>query len=189
MPKENKMVEPFRREDRYIVIKRSDMEKAPPDLRRNFSGQCRKLHEAMLTNGAPARSFAVVESDWPEYGFVWLMLEHRMAGFPVPDFNAVKCSADVAAAQTQLSALRAELELQKVQAINDAEANTAIRAERDALQLLLNDRDEQLHALEQSRRSHFENAQAAERRIDDLLAEIATVRQGPCKMIIGDELP
>lgn len=61
--------------------------------------------------------------------------------------------------------------------------------ERDALQLLLNDRDEQLHTLEQSRRSHFENAQAAERRIDDLLAEIATVRQGPCKMIVGDELP
>lgn len=61
--------------------------------------------------------------------------------------------------------------------------------ERDALQLLLNDRDEQLHTLEQSRRSHFDNAQAAERRIDDLLAEIATVRQGPCKMIVGDELP
>lgn len=43
-----------------------------------------------------------------------------------------------------------------------------ITAERDALQLRLN---------------------AADQRIDDLLAEIATVRQGPCKMIIGDELP
>lgn len=40
--------------------------------------------------------------------------------------------------------------------------------EREALQLLLNERDEQLHALEQSRRSHFENSQAAERRIDEL---------------------
>ncbi len=29
----------------------------------------------------------------------------------------------------------------------------------------------------------------ADQRIDDLLAEIATVRQGPCKMIVGDELP
>nr|WP_314532345.1 hypothetical protein [uncultured Pseudomonas sp.] len=64
-----------------------------------------------------------------------------------------------------------------------------LTAERDALQLLLNDRDEQLHTLEQSRRSHFENAQAAERRIDDLLAEIAKVRKGPCKMIVGDEMP
>ncbi|MCH4878522.1 hypothetical protein EQV97_14135 [Pseudomonas sp. TMW22090] len=44
-------------------------------------------------------------------------------------------------------------------------------AERDALQLLLNDRDEQLHTLEQSRRSHFENSQAAESRIDELTAE------------------
>ena len=30
---------------------------------------------------------------------------------------------------------------------------------------------------------------AADQRIDDLLAEIAKVRQGPCKMIVGDELP
>ena len=43
-----------------------------------------------------------------------------------------------------------------------------LQAERDALQLRLN---------------------AADQRIDDLLAEIATVRLGPCKMIIGDELP
>jgi hypothetical protein len=63
------------------------------------------------------------------------------------------------------------------------------KAREQALQLLLNDRDGQLHTLEQSRRSHFDNAQAAERRIDDLLAEIAAVRQGPCKMIVGDELP
>ena len=43
-----------------------------------------------------------------------------------------------------------------------------VAAERDTLQLRLN---------------------AADQRIDELLAEIATVRQGPCKMIIGDELP
>lgn len=41
-------------------------------------------------------------------------------------------------------------------------------AERDALQLRLN---------------------TADQRIVDLLAEIAKVRQGPCKMIVGDELP
>lgn len=41
-------------------------------------------------------------------------------------------------------------------------------AREQALQLLLNDRDEQLHTLEQSRRSHFENAQAAERRIEEM---------------------
>jgi hypothetical protein len=35
----------------------------------------------------------------------------------------------------------------------------------------------------------IERLNAAEQRIDDLLAEIATVRLGPCKMIVGDELP
>lgn len=40
--------------------------------------------------------------------------------------------------------------------------------ERDALQLRLN---------------------AADQRIDELVAEIAAVRLGPCKMIVGDELP
>lgn len=43
-----------------------------------------------------------------------------------------------------------------------------IAAERDALHLRL---------------------KAADQRIDDLLAEVATVRQGPCKTIVGDELP
>ena len=87
MPTENKPAEPFQREDRYIVIKRSDMDKAPAELRRSFSTQCRKLHDGMFKHGAPARQFVVVESDWPEYHLVWAMLEHRMAGKPVPNFN------------------------------------------------------------------------------------------------------
>lgn len=44
-----------------------------------------------------------------------------------------------------------------------------ITAERDALQLLLNDRDEQLHTLVQSRRAEFDNGRAAEQRNDELL--------------------
>ncbi|WP_448089478.1 hypothetical protein [Pseudomonas azerbaijanoccidentalis] len=43
-----------------------------------------------------------------------------------------------------------------------------MKAERDALQLRLN---------------------VADQRIGELEAEIASVRQGPCKMIVGDELP
>jgi predicted ATP-dependent serine protease len=45
---------------------------------------------------------------------------------------------------------------------------TRLTAERDALQVLLN---------------------AADQRIDELTAELAKVRLGPCKMIVGDELP
>ena len=63
------------------------MDKAPAELRRSFSTQCRKLHDGMFKHGAPARQFVVVESDWPEYHLVWAMLEHRMAGKPVPNFN------------------------------------------------------------------------------------------------------
>lgn len=40
--------------------------------------------------------------------------------------------------------------------------------ERDALQIRLN---------------------AADQRVDELTAELARVRLGPCKMIVGDELP
>lgn len=45
---------------------------------------------------------------------------------------------------------------------------TRLTAERDALQQRLN---------------------AADQRIDELVAELAKVRLGPCKMIVGDELP
>ena len=43
-----------------------------------------------------------------------------------------------------------------------------VTAERDALQQRLS---------------------AADQRIDDLVAELAKVRLGPCKLIVGDELP
>ncbi len=51
----------FQREDRYIVIKRSDITAeqlaAMPDM--------------------PTRDCVVVERDWPEYEPVWAMLEAR----------------------------------------------------------------------------------------------------------------
>ena len=71
----------------------------------------------------------------------------------------------------------------------------AIR-ERDALQQLLNQRDEQVESLERQREAELRNGQdlqqrltAANQQIDDLRTELAAVRLGPCKMIVGDELP
>lgn len=52
-----------------------------------------------------------------------------------------------------------------------------VTAERDALQLLLNDRDEQLHTLEQSRRAHLDNGVAAERRVGNLETELKVTKQ------------
>ena len=121
MPTENKQAEPFQREDRYIVIKHLDMDKAPANLRRDFSTQCRKLHESMLARGAPARSFLVIENDWPEYEEVWQMIERRMTGQPL-----------VTAAE----------ELEAVLHWRGKHAQ-AIR-ERDALQLRLNAADQRI---------------------------------------------
>ncbi len=72
----------FKREDRYIIIKRSDLKKVPVAYRS-------ALVDPMfsLLSHLPRREFVVVEHDWPEYQLVWAMIEHRMAGKPVPDFN------------------------------------------------------------------------------------------------------
>ena len=106
----------FHREDRYIVIKRTDMDKASGVSLRVFKGACRSLHDSMLINGAPARSFLVIEGDWPEYEPVWQMIEARMNGEP----NALD------AALAREAALREELERFK----RDAEQDTTID-ERD----------------------------------------------------------
>jgi hypothetical protein len=55
-------------------------------------------------------------------------------------------------------------------------------AERDGLQLSLTTADQTIDDLQAAiaRRNQ---------RIEELAAEIATVRLGPCKMIVGDELP
>lgn len=72
----------FKREDRYIIIKRSDLKKVPV-------AYCSALVDPMfsLLSHLPRRECVVVEHDWPEYHLVWAMIEHRMAGKPVPDFN------------------------------------------------------------------------------------------------------
>lgn len=70
----------FIREDRYVVVKRSDIDKSSAPAAKAFSAACRSLHDSMLKNGAPARSFLVIESDWPEYEVAYQMIEARMYG-------------------------------------------------------------------------------------------------------------
>ncbi len=70
----------FKREDRYLVVKYSDMDNASAGIRQGFMRNSRWLHDSMLARGAPARSFLVIESDWPEYEIVWKMIEDRMKG-------------------------------------------------------------------------------------------------------------
>lgn len=107
------------------------------------------LKNFLRENHVPSIDCVVVESDWPEYEPVWQMIERRMTGQP---------------------AVTAAEELQAVLHWRGKHAQ-AIK-ERDALQLLLNDRDEQLHTLEQSRRAEFDNGQAAESQLAALREEL-----------------
>ncbi|PIA74263.1 hypothetical protein CDR19_04145 [Ectopseudomonas toyotomiensis] len=65
----------FVREDRYIVIKRSDLKAAPIYLQVELSLAIEKLAEHL-----PGRECLVIESDWPEYPVAWQMIESRMNG-------------------------------------------------------------------------------------------------------------
>lgn len=65
----------FKRENRYIIIKRKDLIAAPFAALHSFLE-----HIQALENLLPDRQFVVVESDWPEYELVWQMIEHRMTG-------------------------------------------------------------------------------------------------------------
>ncbi|WP_225785950.1 hypothetical protein [Pseudomonas sp. Marseille-P9655] len=66
---------PFQREDRYIVIKRSDLKKVPVNYRS-------ALVDPMLSllSHLPHRECLVIESDWPEYEPTWAAIEARVAG-------------------------------------------------------------------------------------------------------------
>ena len=75
----------FKREERYVVIKIKDLEFNSPSGDKNK--RSKELGEWISRNSLRTRECVVVESDWPEYHLVWAMIEHRMAGKPVPDFN------------------------------------------------------------------------------------------------------
>lgn len=128
----------FQREDRYIVLKRSDLNARHPK-------EIEMLGHALTAIGRSSRQYLVIESDWPEYEPVWQMIERRMAGQP---------------------AVTAAEELEAV--LHWREKHGQAIKERDALQLRLN---------------------AADQRIDELVAQLATVSRGPCKLTVGDELP
>lgn len=64
------MPEEFKREDRYIVIKRRDLNEA----------QFNALDKLMRGANIRRRESVVVEFDWPEYETVYTMLEDRATG-------------------------------------------------------------------------------------------------------------
>lgn len=65
----------FKREDRYLVLKRKDLERL--DMR--MQGQLNEWLSRAATE-LPRRNYVVVESDWPEYETVFKMIEARVTG-------------------------------------------------------------------------------------------------------------
>jgi hypothetical protein len=77
------MSQKFQREDRYIVIKRSDLQQAEHHALSAFHGANHGLRESMSKNGVPDRQFVVIESDWPEYQLAWAMIKARVSSEPL----------------------------------------------------------------------------------------------------------
>jgi hypothetical protein len=68
----------FEREDRYIVVKHSDIQGFwREDVREQFFAALERLNEHHVR--IPQRKYLVIESDWPEYEPVWRMIEKRMS--------------------------------------------------------------------------------------------------------------
>lgn len=76
----------FVREGRYIVVKPDHEDDIRTERLRNYIEEmCFRTPECV-----------VVEADWPEYEPVWRMIELRVTGQPVEDFEAQRLRADTA---------------------------------------------------------------------------------------------
>lgn len=76
----------FKREDRYLVLKMSDIKnyltKQDQDALSRIDCKIGKCREA---DGKPSLECAVVEQDWPEYEPTWQAIEARMTGKPTAE--------------------------------------------------------------------------------------------------------
>jgi len=70
-------VSEFKREDRFIVLKRTDLE-----VLNRFQKAALAVALEEIEDHLPARQYVVVESDWPEYEIVWNMIQARVEGKP-----------------------------------------------------------------------------------------------------------
>ena len=72
---------PFRREERYYVLKISDMRKYLSREKFELVGTiAEKLNAGRAVDGKTTLQAVVVEHDWPEYELVWQMIADRMQG-------------------------------------------------------------------------------------------------------------
>lgn len=69
----------FKRENRYIVLKRSDIDRyLSMESKRELLEICEQLQQGRLNDDRADLKCVIVESDWPEYEAVWDMIESRI---------------------------------------------------------------------------------------------------------------
>ena len=98
----------FHRGNRYIVIKLANL----------TSRQHEKLPSMLDSFASACVNSVVVETDWPEYPLVWRMIEARVTGNPMPDYDALAAQRDEGLArerQTKLVVDGLSLENQTLQ--------------------------------------------------------------------------
>jgi len=70
--------EPFQREERYIVLKLSDVARLRPDTIERLNALVDLVRERREAAGKSPLECVVVESDWPEYEPTWAAIKARM---------------------------------------------------------------------------------------------------------------
>jgi hypothetical protein len=169
------MSQEFQREDRYIVIKRKDLDTVfRSDVREQFYTALhrRNCHDVLI----PQRKFLVIESDWPEYEPVWRMIEARMTGALVSPAGG---EVEVLAVVT-LGGYFSSEELGDI----DIEPRMAV-LEQIQQEVVMTDADEHLELVDRANltRLQAENAalqqrlNVADQRADDLVSDIAAARE------------
>jgi hypothetical protein len=148
VPTENKPAEPFQREARYIVIKRSDVNNFwRDDVREQFLAALQRLNEHHVR--IPQRQYLVIESDWPEYESAWYMIERRVNGVTgrIPEVVAVINEEGEHFKETVVEHRPGIDRLPVGAGLVDLAHVNRLQGERDALQLRLNAADQRIDEL------------------------------------------
>lgn len=77
----------FKREIRYEVYKRKDIDNMPTAARKKARALLAELNALLDGYGVRARKCVVVESDRPEYEKVWQMIEERVTSKPADEVH------------------------------------------------------------------------------------------------------
>ena len=117
----------FKREDRYLVFKLSDVERhLTPGERQQLARLAEVQRVGRSESGKPLLECVVVEADWPEYEQTWNAIEARVTGAKAQSAERGRVVGDAAQEKVvKMNSLISRLQrpgydLQKEQAIQEA---------------------------------------------------------------------